>query len=257
MIKVDQPTCFPAAVAVAVSSKQDGQMQRGKAESNEEVNKNRQRFLKQSGIKNSTIALVNIRYGNDYSYDVITTIASKEDIDNLGRLTRSASDCIMTNQPNVTLFLPIADCVATAIYDPVNNVAALAHLGRHSSVAKLASKVVKQMNDQFQSKPEDLIVWMAPSIRPPHYAIARADFAENDTDWGNYCTKIKNGYSLDLSGYNRQLFIAAGVPAHQIIMSDVNTATDKNYWSHFTAVTKNNLPEPPRFAVAAMISDKI
>ena len=255
MIKTDQPTCFPDSVSVAVSSKQDGQMQRGKAESNEEVNENRQRFLKQFGIKNSTIALVNIRYGNNYLYDTIATISSKSDTSNLERFTQSAFDCIITSQPNVTLFLPIADCVATVIYDPVHNVVALAHLGRHSSVAKLASKVVKQMNDQFQSHPKDLIVWMSPAIQPPHYTIARADFATEDPDWQDFCIKTDDGYSLDLHGYNQQLLVNAGVSQKNTHCSKVDTAINGNYWSHFTQTTVKNQPEPPRFAVAVSLKD--
>lgn len=254
MITADQPSCFSDSLTVGVSSTQDGQMQHGRAQLKEIVDRNRQQFLSQLGLDTSTVALVNIRYGTDYSYDVIEMITTEQTTQQLERFTAHASDCIMTNQPNTTLFLPVADCVATVVYDPTKHVVALAHLGRHSSIAKLASKVVEQMHSEFQSSPADLVVWMSPAIQPPHYTIARADFATNDPDWNDFCTKTKQGYSLDLQGYNKQLFINAGVASKHIHRSLVDTATDKKYWSHFTQTTVKEQPEPPRFAVAVTLN---
>lgn len=228
-------------------------MQRGKIEPNAEVEENRRRFLSTTGLTTDTIALVNIRYGVDYTYDVIETITSRAETTNLHRFKLQASDCIITNQPKVTLFLPVADCVATVVHDPVHNVIALAHLGRHSSVAKLANKLVERLEKDFRSKPEDLIIWMSPAIKPPHYTIERADFAANNSDWDKYCVKTDSGYSLDLQGYNRQLFINSGVLDKNIHISDVDTATDENYWSHFTSVTVQGELQPPRFTVIASL----
>lgn len=250
MIRADQPTCFDDRLKVAVSSKEDGQMQRGKAESNKLVDENRRQFLLQAGINKPNIALVNIRYGEEYSYDSIAVISGNQEAKKLERFTQVASDCIITNQKDVTLFLPIADCVATVIYDPVNNVVALAHLGRHSSVAKLAGKAVKRMKDDFHCNPKDLIVWMSPAIQPPNYTIARAEFANEDPDWNGFCLKNEEGYSLNLQGFNEQLLVRAGVLKANIYRSKVDTATNYDYWSHFTETTVKSQSEPPRFAVA-------
>lgn len=252
MIKADQPTCFSSAVSVAVSSKKDGQMQYGKAEPDEKVKENRHNFLKEANLPDSKLALVQVRYSDDLTYDKIII---KEDgpFQTEGSDVQENADCLVTTTPGVALFLPVADCVATVVYDPVKNVLALAHLGRHSSVAKLAKKLVNFLKINYNSEPSNLKVWMAPSIKPPYYTIKRADFAANDSDWNDYCTKTAEGYSLDLNGYNRQLFIASGILQKNIHCSAVDTATDKNYWSHFTQTTVLEQPEPPRFAVAACL----
>lgn len=254
MIQADQPTCFDDTVVAKVSSQADGQMQLGWKESDEVVIENRKRFLAASGLAIDALTLVRVKYHDEATYDLIRV--ADQSWRGAGAFSHDKvlpADCLVTTTPGVALFLPIADCVGTVVHDPRQGVLALAHLGRHSSVAKVPTKLVTFLEQQYQSKPEDLIVWMAPSIKGQHYLLERADFAADDPDWRGFCQEAEGGFLLDLQGYNTQLFSKSGVPKQAVHVSPVNTATDREYWSHYTERTIKGRNAPPRFAVVCAL----
>lgn len=254
MINADQPNCFKEdRVFTAVSSKEDGQMQLGWNEPDQEVVANRQAFLQRSGLSLERSVLVRVRYHDADTYDVIRTVDDTDAPEGMLRLEGEAADCLVTKSPNLALFLPVADCIATIVHDPIKNVLALAHLGRHSTVADLAERLINYFQTGYSSDPKDLIVWMSPSIKSPNYIMQTADFTHKNPAWEPFCIPVKGGFSLDMQGYNRSRFIAAGVQADNIAISSINTAKDSNYWSHYTETTVKNQPAPPRFAVVCAL----
>lgn len=253
MIQADQPHCLESTVIAAVSSKDDGQMQLGWNEPPDVVIKNRSVFLDSVGLSVDEAVLVRIQYGKGKSYDLIHGVGKAQLGQGMRELDGIAVDCLVTTMPGVALFLPVADCIATIVHDPVRGVLALAHLGRHSTVANLAEKLVGYLEDQCQSNPADLIVWMSPSIQMPDYILKQADFALENPAWQPYCTPLTGGFSLDMQGYNQSRFTAAGVQPENITISSINTAKDSNYWSHYTERTVKNKPAPPRFGVVCSL----
>lgn len=254
MVSIDQPTCFDSSkVAVAVSSVSDGQMQHGLDYQNNEVTKNRQAFFSNAAVVPKKTVLVGITYSSKNTYDKIVEVDKLTK--DLAQPTHQVepADCLITTRSQVSLLLPIADCVGTVLYDKTNNVLALAHLGRHSSIAQLAKKVVQHLQVSFGTKPSDIVVWMAPSIQSSHYILSSADFAVNNPDWHGYFKRLPEGYSLDLQGYNKQLLLNQGVLENNINISPSNTASNPEYWSHFTQTTIKQQQAPPRFAVVAML----
>ena len=151
------------------------------------------------------------------------------------------------------MFLPSADCVATDVYDHIKKVLAMDHLGSHSTVANLAEKLVGHPMKTYNTDPRDLIIWMAPSLQKQSHILQYADFANNNLDWQPYCTRLANGFLLDMQGYNHSRFIAMGVPSENITISSVDTGTNSNYWSHYTETTIRGHEAPPRFAVVCMM----
>lgn len=256
MIDTDQPTNLPSGVVAAVSSKSDGQMQLGWQESVEHVVQNRQNFLNSCDISMSQTVLVRVRYHEDASYDLIRDV----DSDSAGEGMYSqdgveAADCLVTSEPGVALFLPIADCIATILYDPVNRVLALAHLGRHSTVANLASKLVVHMQEHYGSDPKDVAVWMSPAIAAKSYTLSHADFAQSSDDWKKFCLPVEGGFSLDMQGYNFAMLQKAGVLSSNIHISPVDVAASDDYWSHYTSRTVRGEAAPPRFAAVCMLKE--
>lgn len=253
MIKADQPVCFPDAVVASVSSEADGQMQHGWKESDKKVTKNRKKFLGKHKLGLDDATLVRVQYADNATYDVIREITPDEKGIGMQEKAGDVADCLITTIPGTTLFLPIADCIGTVVYDPAHQVLAVAHLGRHSTIASLAGKLIGYLQKQHNSDPTDLIVWMAPSIHAPHYVLEQADFAKGKPRWQAYCTAVEGGYSLDMQGYNQNQFEVAGVPANNIHISPVDTATNPEYWSHYTETTLNKKSPPPRFALIAAL----
>lgn len=255
MITKDQPTIFDDEIICGVSSVDDGQMQLGWSEPDDEVVSNRQKFLSSLGVSAESTVLVRIRYLEDATYDVIKTVDHEDGGKGMFKLEGDPTDCLVTNTPGLALFVPIADCGATVVYDPSNQVLALAHLGRHSTIAGLAKKLTNYLVDNFQTNPADLKVWISPSIMAKSYILEYADFAIDKPEWTDYCIKVDGGYALDNAGFNKSQFITAGVKPENVQISDVDTAVDSNYWSHQTEVTVNKRPAPPRFAVVACLKN--
>ena len=244
MIAADQPTCFPSDVLVAVSSKDNGTMlDRIRGRHVAEVLDNRWRFCDQIGINYDDVVYHVISYDQAQTFNATIEVTETDTVkyNNEGIF----ADALYTEVAGVGLFLPVADCIATVIYDLKRRALMLAHLGRHSTVAQLMSQAV-QYFVEHGSQAKDLQIWMSPSITQKNYCMDYFDHA-NDTNWHNFCRQTADGIYLDMQGFNRLLAIQAGVPADNIFISPIDTADDPNYFSHSSGDTAG------RIAVVAMM----
>lgn len=256
MIKSDQPTCFNDKVVVAVSSKEDGQMQHGWNEADEAVNANRAAFLAANDLNMERSVLVRVRYSDNPTFDRIKDVSIDDAGIGMYRAEGENFDCLVTQDKGLALFLPVADCGATVVYDPKNQVLAVAHLGRHSTIAHLAHKLITHLESTYQTNPKDVIIWNSPGIQKESYHLDHVDFARGNKRWNDYIDQLPNGkYAVDIHGYNTSLFVDAGVSPQHIHSATVDTAKSANYWSHFTETAVHHRPAPPRFAVVAALSE--
>ena len=244
MITTDQPTCFPSDLLVAVSSKDDGAMlNRIRGRHVAEVLENRRRFCDQISVTYDDVVYHVISYNQGQTFNKIADVTEAD-------TTRHNSegifaDALYTEAAGVGLFLPVADCIATVIYDPKRRALMLAHLGRHSTVAQLMSQAV-QYFVRRGSQVKDLQIWMSPSITQKNYRMDYFDHAD-DINWHNFCHQTADGIYLDMQGFNRSLAVQAGVPADNIFISPIDTADNPNYFSHSSGDTAG------RIAVVAMM----
>jgi hypothetical protein len=244
MIRTDQPTYFPPELLIAVSSKDDGTMlNRIRGRHVAEVLENRHRFCDQIGVKYDDVVYHVISYDRAQTFDNIAEVTEADMVkhNNEGIF----ADALYTEMAGVGLFLPVADCIATVIYDSKRRALMLAHLGRHSTVAQLISQAVQYFVERG-SQAKDLQIWMSPSITQKNYRMDYFNHA-NDTNWQNFCRQTADGIYLDMQGFNRSLAIRAGVPGDNIFISPIDTADDPNYFSHSAGDTGG------RFAVLAEI----
>ena len=240
MIAQDQPTCFPEKVCVAVSSRQDGTMldrTQGNRHANDIVT-NRQMFCKEVDIDYRQCVYQIIRYDDENTYDAICQVDAPN-------MLGVSADVLYTQSKGVGLFLPIADCIGVVIYDPQRGALALAHIGRHASIANTLQKTIRYF-EKRGSDVRNLLIWMAPSVKRSNY---RLDYFvyKDAPEWQPFVDETADGIYLDLQGYNRTRAIEAGVQESHIYESTVNTATDRNYFSHSSGDTSG------RFAVVAML----
>lgn len=95
------------------------------------------------------------------------------------------TDGMVTNVPGLLLGIYVADCGAVFIVDRRTGALGLLHSGKKGSEGGITARALQLMAERFGSKPADLIVQLAPCIRPPAYEI---DFAEqirqNALDFG-------------------------------------------------------------------------
>jgi len=84
------------------------------------------------------------------------------------------ADGLISNDPECTLGVFVADCGAIYIGDPVKQVVSVVHSGRVGTEKNILDSAITRFRDDYGSDPADLIVSLAPCIRPPAYEV---DFA--------------------------------------------------------------------------------
>lgn len=239
---------MPPGVRVAFSSVEDGSIATGGGRpSLPEHQKNTDDFLKKYGFihENSTRVFVSYLPENTYAH-----------IERIGEDTRGAikSDALFTTVKSKTITLPVADCVATVVYDPVAHMLGVLHLGRHASVAGLIEAFAIRVADEVGSDPRDWHVWMSPSLQA---AENRLEYFEppHPEEWRGFIQQEESGLlHLDIPAHNRERFQRLGVKQSNIYTSPVDTYVDERYFSH-RAATELNYPERQgRMMVAAAMT---
>jgi len=84
------------------------------------------------------------------------------------------ADGLATNDPKLALGVHVADCGAIYIGDPVKKAISVVHSGRVGTEKSILRESIKVMGESYGSNPKDLIISLAPCIRPPAYEV---DFA--------------------------------------------------------------------------------
>jgi len=147
-------------------------------------------------------------------------------------MSHPKADGILTDKPEVTLFMRFADCVPILLYDPVKKVIGTVHAGWQGTVKKIAKAAVEKMIECYDSIPENLLAGIGPSICQSCYEVGaevRKAFLSNFAKEGEqYFSKENGDYHLDLWGANRDVLKAAGV--HQIEVAGICSACHLEDW---------------------------
>ncbi|MBM3209751.1 polyphenol oxidase family protein [Candidatus Saccharibacteria bacterium] len=236
MISRDQPTIFNnTTLSVAISSRVDRSMLNRLQPGDERVKQARRDFLYGINISPKNILSQWITYGEAETYDdiyLLDATARQQAI----RVGGIRADGIIVQGSGVGIFLPVADCIATVLYDPVRRIFGLLHMGRHSTLTSILPNAIKQFIN-LGTKPDDIKVWMSPHAQRNSYVL-RYFTARSQPAWqGFYDEKVDSNsgetlFYIDMAGYNRQQLLNAGVNANNIQISTVDTVTSENYFSH-------------------------
>lgn len=199
------------------------------------------------------------------SHQTHTTNIRRVTSDDIGKgilLSRDYEDIdgLITNEKGIALVTYYADCVPLYFVDKQHQAIGLAHSGWKGTVGQMGACMVKAMKEQFGSQPEQLFAAIGPSICQECYEVSE-DVAEAfrellDSDVAkealseikeNGCYNRKDGknrevivpgkekgkYQLDLWLANLVILRCAGIPLHQIEVTDVCTCHNPEYlFSH-------------------------
>ena len=238
---------FEPGVKIAFSSVEDGSIAAGGGRpSLPEHEANAEKFLRAHGFESSGRAKVFVTYLSDNTYTHIERV----DESAVGAIK---SDALFTTVHGKTITLPVADCIATVVYDPVAGMLGVLHLGRHSSVAGLIEEFAIRVADELGSDPRDWHVWTSPSLKSDHDVMDYFDPPHLD-HWTNFMRVRDDGkIHIDIPGHNRERFERLGVPQSAIDISPVNTYTDERYYSHRAATELDRPDRQGRQMLAAML----
>jgi YfiH family protein len=141
-------------------------------------------------------------------------------------------DVILTDRPEVTLFMRFADCVPVLLYDPARKVVGLVHAGWRGTVERVAAVAVGKMTEVYGSRPQDVLACVGPSICVDHFEVGPEVVAAVQAGFGERSAELlarRNGsVHLDLWAANRLALEECGVEAVQV--SGLCTAGSTGDW---------------------------
>jgi len=167
---------------------------------NERVESNRAFFFESLGLKKEDVA-----YQNQIHSNIIKTTCCGGNVGNC--------DAIITPRKGIGLAISMADCVGIFIYDKVEKVIAGVHSGWRGTKQEILKKTLFLLRDNFDSSPENLFVYIAPSISQNYYEVGK-EVAVFFND--KYLIPKGEKYLLDVSRVNYDMLLDFGIPNSQI-----------------------------------------
>ena len=146
-------------------------------------------------------------------------------------------DAIVTTRANLAICIKTADCAPVFIEDKVKKVIAVVHAGWKGTVLEISAKVIRLMQNQYGSLPENILAAIGPSIGKCCYEVdqATADAFRQHKNHELFLQqgKKKDKWKLDLAEANRLQILEAGVPENNIEVSGYCTTCNQDmFFSH-------------------------
>ena len=142
------------------------------------------------------------------------------------------ADILLTDNPQVTLFMRFADCTPILLYDPQKQVIGIVHSGWLGTVRSATHAAIEAMQERYTSNPTDILAAIGPSIGPDHYEIVEDVIVQVRNTFGADAESLleEHGESIhfNLWGANRVLLEKAGVK--QIEIAEICTACHTDDW---------------------------
>jgi YfiH family protein len=170
-----------------------------------------------------------------HSSEVVCTDAPR-----LSDQDHKKADAILTDTPEVTLFMRFADCVPILLADPVRGVVGLVHAGWKGTTGRIAAAAVEKMQSHYGSNPADLLAGVGPSIGAHHYPVGQDVVAEVVHTFGRLAEKFLSNHGessgltarrqvkFDLWAANQAILEQCGVGAIEV--AGICTACHLDDW---------------------------
>jgi len=230
------------------STKLDGNVS-AKYGNEEETINNRKRFFEKKNISFDKTLIIQVKYSDEIFYLNDKFIKSNNDLSKLVINT----DCIITKNPNIFIYIPFGDCIPLGVYDRKNKVLAFAHMGWQSIELNLHKKLINTLVNEYNSIIDDLEVILGPSIKGESYILENPSQLKYK-EWKLFLKDVSNGhYKIDLNGYLIHGLNELGIA--NITNSNIDTAKDNNYFSHYRCVYTNKDEKEGRFICGVMMKE--
>ncbi len=142
------------------------------------------------------------------------------------------ADGILTDNPDVTLFMRFADCVPILLHEPARGLVGLVHAGWRGTVKNVAGAAIHAMVQNFGAEARSIRAGIGPSIGPEHYPVGPEVVDQVMAVFGSDGDRLllQNGPSvcLDLWQANRWLLERAGV--EQVEIAGLCTSCEPQRW---------------------------
>ena len=144
------------------------------------------------------------------------------------------ADGILTDHPEVTLFMRFADCVPILLYDPFRKIVGLVHAGWKGTLAGIAAVTIQRMVLEYGSQPADILAGIGPSICKDEYEVGdevvQLTQETFQGDIGKVLSQQAGRYYFDLWAANQLILEKCGVKTGHIQIAGLCTARNLQDW---------------------------
>ncbi len=146
-------------------------------------------------------------------------------------------DALITNVPEIPLFIYSADCGITLLHDPVSRCIGAVHSGWRGVAMGILPKTVEEMCRRYGAKPENIRLAMGASICQNCFEtdgdVPEAMLAAMGEDARPFLERRGVKWHVDLRGINVHRLRALGVREEHMDLLPLCTACRTDlYWSH-------------------------
>lgn len=142
------------------------------------------------------------------------------------------ADGILTDKPDITLFMRFADCVPILLYDPQHTVIGIIHAGWQGTGQQIARVAIEKMGQCYGTDPQHIMAGIGPSICQKCYEVGVEVFSAFLNSFGErthrYFHAYAGRYYLDLWKANKETLQTIGVK--QIEVAGICTACHLEDW---------------------------
>ncbi|MDP4173142.1 MAG: peptidoglycan editing factor PgeF [Bacteroidota bacterium] len=171
------------------------------------VKNNRKNFFKALGLSERSVVL------QKQTHSDICTFVNKAGL--IGE-----SDAMITDKRHLGLAVSVADCTPIFLFDKKNKAIAAIHSGWRGTKKKIVFKTLKMLQENFNSKAEDIYAYIGPSIGQMNYEVGREVYEQFDPI---YSIKRGDKFLLNVKRINYDMLINFGIPKKQIQLSKLCT----------------------------------
>lgn len=213
----------------------------GVGDKEEDVRKNRELIKKTLGLS----CLLSARQVHGDRVEHITQPPEDD-------LEMEGVDAFTTNTAGIGLMIQHADCQAILLYDRDQSALAAIHCGWRGSVLNIIEKTVEKMTVLFQTRPQDILAGISPSLGP-----CCAEFIhykkELPSSFHAFQTRTNH---FDFWKISQNQLINAGLKAENISMARVCTSCNDDYFSYRRA-KKQSMPTGRNCSIIGLTQNPI
>jgi hypothetical protein len=146
-----------------------------------------------------------------------------------------ATDAFICDISGIFPAIVTADCVPVLIYDFEKQVVAAVHSGRVGTMKAITQQTINMMQTHFGSSSYNLVILIGPAICAAHYPVDKNTFEK----YVSATQSEQNFPFIDLKKTIHHQIRSTGVPAENILSSDICTYHDQQYFSYRRERTKS------------------
>ncbi|AGT70538.1 polyphenol oxidase [Chlamydia trachomatis] len=153
---------------------------------------------------------------------------------------RAPADGLFTTTLLLSLHIYHADCQAAIFYDPENHVIANVHAGWRGLVGNIYAVTVRLLKKTFNTRPQDLIVAISPSLGPDMavYLDYKRLFPSS------FFPLMPKENHLDFRAVARKQLLSEGLSSNHIFISERCTCSESNTFFSFRSWKSRHQQDP-------------